>query len=91
VLRQAGGSASVIAGYYGVPKHTAYGRIRNARKKAAPARLNGDVRVLSHPGLHHSRGGSQATNTISFRRADLAAPIRSSAPGKAPDRRTRWV
>ncbi|GIF95981.1 hypothetical protein [Catellatospora citrea] len=34
VLRQAGDSASVIADHYDVPRHTAYGWIRTARKKA---------------------------------------------------------
>ncbi|WP_144126628.1 hypothetical protein [Catellatospora sichuanensis] len=33
VLRQAGDSASVIADHYDVPRHTAYGWIRTARKK----------------------------------------------------------
>ncbi|MFD0599162.1 hypothetical protein ACFQZ4_48330 [Catellatospora coxensis] len=37
VLRQAGDSASVIADHYDVPRHTAYGWIRTARKKAATA------------------------------------------------------
>ncbi|MEU8077954.1 hypothetical protein AB0B31_21155 [Catellatospora citrea] len=35
VLRQAGDSASVIADHYDVPRHTAYGWIRTARKKAS--------------------------------------------------------
>ncbi|GAA2373481.1 hypothetical protein Cme02nite_02240 [Catellatospora methionotrophica] len=37
VLRQAGDSASVIADHYDVPRHTAYGWIRTARKKATTA------------------------------------------------------
>lgn len=37
VLRQAGDSASVIADHYDVPRHTAYGWIRTARKKATAA------------------------------------------------------
>jgi hypothetical protein len=35
VLRQAGGSASIVADHYGVPRHTAYSWIRSARKKAS--------------------------------------------------------
>lgn len=35
VLRQAGGSASVIADHYGVPRHTAYGWIRTAGRKTS--------------------------------------------------------
>ncbi|GIG03231.1 hypothetical protein Cci01nite_83240 [Catellatospora citrea] len=35
VLRQTGDSATAVADHYQVPKHTAYGWIRSARKRAA--------------------------------------------------------